>query len=196
MPEDDARDDATLAETLGAFGAQPLLEGTGAPDGAGTDAAGEWYPDDGPAGDDGSRPGRLVRWLRWGAAPLGFLLFLAALTAYGVLRDRDGTSDAPTPPAVATTQVSTAPAPEATVPPTTAVDPPTTLPEAPPEPATTSPPVAAETDTAEVTATTAPAPRFGPVCGYAPGETVEILINGRPAGTATADADGCVSVTR
>ena len=205
MSDDDVRDDALLADTLGAFGTRPLLDGTPEPHGAPSDPTPEWHTDEEPPDADASRLGRLVGWVRWAAAPLGFFFFLAGLTAYGVLRDRDGstvsdsrpavapaTTSAPatTPATTATTSVpaSTAPVPVITVTPTTG--PGVTV-------STTVLPSASDADAApSPAADDPPVRRYGPVCGYAPGQKVEIVINGRREGTASADADGCVSVTR
>lgn len=199
MADDDVRDDATLADTLGAFGTRPLLEGPPESDDAPSDPTSEWHAEEPPRQPDESRLERLVAWVRWAAAPLGFFVFLSALTAYGVLRDRDGGSVSPEPPAVAgePAAVSTPPVTEPiTVPPTTV---PTTVPSAPttvagpsPAPPPTSPPEAA-TDPPEVTATTVATSRFRPVCGYTPGQPVIVSVNGRPAGEVAADARGCVS---
>jgi hypothetical protein len=117
-----------------------------------------------------------------------------------VLRNREGNdaADSPAPPVVATTArpAITSPAAEVRTVPTTGLQAPTTLPEPPAAPAPTSPPARPGPGSDRVTATTAPATRFGPVCGYAPGQTVVISINGRRAPPVTAGADGCVSVRR
>ena len=213
MPEDPDPDDVILAESLGAFSARPLLDGTAELDAARSDPAPEWRSDDEPPEDESSA-GRLVAWVRWAAAPLGFFLFLTALTAYGLLRDRDGTSDPGSRPAVAPQTTSapattvataepatTAPALQITVTPSTrppATVPATTLPPEPSGPTSpVAPPPGLDPDPPPPPAANDPPPRsYGPVCGYSPGETVEVEINGRPEGLATADGDGCVSVTR
>ncbi len=196
MAEDEGRDDATLAETLGAFGARPLLDGTPDPDASPSGPVLE------PPLDEGKEPeesplGRLLGWVRWAAAPLGFFLFLSALTAYGVLRDREGTSGSPAPPAVVTEPPPrlTAPVGEGSTAPTTAAGASATTLAEPPLQPEGSPPVPAETQPSRMTVTTTPA-RLGPVCGYTPGQSINISVNGRPAGRVTADARGCVSVHR
>ena len=217
MGEDERRDDAVLADALRAFGGVgPLPDGATEPDVAPSDPTPEWRTDGAPSEPDGSRVGRLVGWVRWAAAPLGFFLFLAALTAYGVLRDRDGstvsgsqpagapaTTSAPATTATTSLPARTPPVPATTVTPTTG--PPTTA--RPTTVPTTTAPAAAgglRTTPSPSPSDSDPAPaaddqsgrQDGPVCGYAPGETVDVVINGRPEGTATADGQGCVSVTR
>ena len=201
MADDEVSDEATLAETLGAFGARPLLDGTSEPAAAPSDPTPDGRHDEGWPETDESPVARVLGWVRWAAAPLGFFLFLSALTAYGLLRDREGSGAADSPaPAVATTALpattaTTAPATEVTTMPTI-VEVPTTLPEPPAAPSTTLPPVTSDAGAARVTAGTAPVTRFDPVCGYTPGRTARITINGRPRPPVTVDAAGCVSVTR
>jgi hypothetical protein len=208
MAEDEARDDTTLADTLGAFGARPLLDGTPEPDPASPEPT-RWRTDEPPARPDQSRLGRLVGWVRWAAAPLGFFLFLAALTAYGVLRDRDGStaSDSAVDSQPAAAPVTTA-APTPTTPgtPMTALAPqitftPSTGPPSPRSPTTlggastgrsaASAPAASGRQAA---ANDLPVTRLGPDCGHAPGETVPLTVDGRRQVFATAAADGCVSL--
>lgn len=224
MGEDQRRDDAILADTLRAFAARPLPDGTTEPDVAPSHPAQEWHPEeeppepDGePREPDGSRFDRVVGWVRWAAAPLGFFLFLSALTAYGVLRDRDGstvsgsqsagtpaTTTAPATTATTSLPARTAPVPTTTVTPTTGppmTASPTTVPTTPPAAAgglrSTPAPSGSDADPDRAPAADdLRGKQYGPVCGYAPGETVDVVINGRPDGTATADAEGCVSVTR
>ena len=217
MAEDEGRDDATLAETLGAFGARPLLDGAPEPDDAPPGRpTPEWHPDEGPEAD-GSRLGRLLGWVRWAAAPLGFFLFLSALTAYGVLRDRDGssttgssasasragaapaTTSAPattaTTPAPATTATSSQPAVTATAGPRATVSTATPPRAATGRSAASPPPASAPAPTRSSAANSLPVRYFGPACGHAPGQTIAVTIDGRRLGPATADADGCVSLT-
>jgi hypothetical protein len=161
-----------------------------------------------------SRLGRLTDRIRWAAAPLGFLLFLAAITVHGLV-DGPG-ADEDVVPAGAPAPSASAPATTATTEasstmPATVAEAPTTAPAAPaapPEPAAaTEPPAeppppaaAADGDTVQTapaaTHTTRAAPRFGPVCGLVPGQTVHVSINGRPGPTVRADANGCVIVRR
>ncbi|HWC11239.1 MAG TPA: hypothetical protein VG455_08455, partial [Acidimicrobiales bacterium] len=138
MADDDRRDEAILAETLAGFGPRPVLDGAAEP-GEPDDTRPDWQPDEEPGGPDESRLDRLAAGLRWAAAPLGFFLFLAALTAYGVLRDRAGdTADSPSPAPAATTEMPSTTAPPPTTEPPAAV---TTVPTtAPPVPTTASAP--------------------------------------------------------
>jgi hypothetical protein len=161
-----------------------------------------------------SRLGRLTDRIRWAAAPLGFLLFLAAITVHGLVdgpgADEDvvpAAGQAPsvtTPATAATTEASTTEA-STTVPttiaepPPAAPDPPAAAPEAPQataEPPASPPPDAGAGDERTVEAPSAAASRFAPVCGLVPGQTVHIAINGRPGPTVHADANGCVTVRR
>lgn len=126
--EEEAREDAALAETLGAFSTLPLLDGV-------SEAVASPEPVDEQFGEgetvppeEASRLARFGGWLRWAAAPLGFFLFLAALTAYGVLRDRDGgdSERSAREPAALTGSTSTT-AMSATTPTTSVIAAPTTL---------------------------------------------------------------------
>jgi hypothetical protein len=222
MAEDELRIDAGVAETLGAFGTRPLLDGTSDPGAAPSDPTPESHLDEGRPEPDESRLARLVGWVRWAAAPLGFFLFLSALTAYGVLRDREGSGTTNSQPsaAAATTAVpaTAAPTRQITVTPTTspqAASPATTVPDAPtalssaapraasppaPAPPAASPPAPSPSgtsgaDPARSTATGVPVRYFGPACGHAPGQTIAVMIDGRRQVPATADANGCVSLT-
>ena len=145
------------------------------------------------------RVGRVVR-------PAG--LVVLALVLYGSVVHK-GTDDsrrlrstpapsvrAPSTTAAPTT-VTTLPPPPAPAP-TTAAPQPTSAPAPPAPPPTTAAP-------RHQAPTPAPAPRRAPTttiarnatgarraCGFAPGAPVDMSLNGRPAGSQTADATGCV----
>ena len=90
-----------------------------------------------------------------------------------------------------TTLVSTTTVPPTTVTSTTVVAPTTTSPIR-----TTTAPRPATTTTRRPAATTPPTTRarFGTFCGYVPGATIEIDINGQSSGSQVANADGCITV--
>ena len=214
MADDDAPHEPSIAETLpGGLGAVPPpaspQESTVL-----RDASQELRYDVGPPVE--SRMSRFVSWLRWAAAPLGFFLFLAGLTAFGLLKD-DSTTDlgdtstadvapepatsAPETTATTATATTTAPTTVAELPTSDApppAEPPSAAAPEPTEPSPTAPPETSPPAprSAGAAAPAAAGPRYGPVCGYRPGQTVGITINGRPAGSVTADANGCVSVPR
>ena len=209
MADDDAPTDVSVPETFGgALGAVPPSPRSSDESAVFTDASRDLAFAAGAPQD--SRMARFVSWLRWAAAPLGFFLFLAGLTAFGLLKDEPTTDTGDQPAAnltPATAVVPTTTAPPATTTPTTTPEPPTTAAPEPPttaappptEPPPAAPPPTAPPATSPRSARTAPpattaAPRYGPVCGYRPGQTVRLTINGRPAGSATADANGCVTV--
>lgn len=222
LPEEEAREDAALAETLGAFSTLPLLDGVSD---AGDPAPAEEHFEEGETAIEGggSRSARLVGWMRWAAAPLGFLLFLSALTAYGVLRDResgDSESSARAPAAATSESPSTASA-STTTPTTGLVEVPTTAlsefsrvtttllsPPASASPTSTVAPTASPRAGAATATTSSPGPAsspaqttaararyFGPACGHSPGQAVPITIDGRRERAVIADANGCVSFT-
>jgi hypothetical protein len=143
---------------------------------------------------------------------VGALVFLAALLLFAAVTSGGGES----PDRLAVTdqtQVSTPATTTATsaplAPPAPPVPPPTTLPDAPattsaPPPATAAPPPPRPARAAPTAASTparrparaTPAPtvgRFPRMCGFTPGSPVDVEINGRPAGSQTADRNGCVS---
>jgi hypothetical protein len=215
MADDDAPTDVSVPETLGGtLGAVPPPPRSSDESAIFTDASRDIAF---PAGaTQESQMARFVSWLRWAAAPLGFFLFLAGLTAFGLLKDEPITDTgdqqaANVMPATGVVPTTTAPPPAAAAP-TTTPEPPTTATPDPPtaaalppseppptEPPPTEPPPTAPPATLPPSARTAPpaapaAPRYGPVCGYRPGQAVRITINGRPAGSATADTNGCVTV--
>ncbi|HEX2275439.1 MAG TPA: hypothetical protein VHG90_16375 [Acidimicrobiales bacterium] len=208
MTDEETPDDVSVPETLGgALGAVPPPPRPSEESSVFSDASRELRLETGRPVE--SRVSRFVNWLRWAAAPLGFFLFLAGLTAFGLLKDETTTDTgdqmAANPQPAVSAPPTTVAAPTtvpATAPPTTVAAPVTAPPptEPPPtEPAPTEPPQTAPPQTAPPapsSARSAPAasPRYGPACGYRPGQTVRITINGRPAGTATADANGCVTV--
>lgn len=214
MAQDEGLDDAPFPETLGALGGVPAPPRPADEPPTSASVIGDAPVDDRPSVGRESRLDRLIGWVQWAAAPLGFFVFLVALTAFGLLKD-EPTTDARnvpaanmSPPTSAAAQTpaaaitvpeapSTTAAPATTEPPTTeppTTQPPTTEPPAP-EPPTTEPPPEPASGSAEADSSNT-APRFGPVCGYRPGQTVRIRINGEPAPPVTADADGCVSVNR
>ena len=209
---DEAPDDASIPETLpGGLGGMPPSSVPPDESSVLRDASRGLRFDAGPPVE--SRMSRFVSWLRWAAAPLVFFLFLAGLTAFGLLKD-DSTTDIADEPmadvaAVPTSAPTTTETTATTAAPTTVAEPPasTAPPPLEPEPSAapqpTEPPATAPPATsppeprAAGAAAPAPAtPRYGPVCGYRPGQVVRITINGRPAGSVTADANGCVSVRR
>lgn len=107
------------------------------------------------------------------------------------------TSDLPTVAPQAET-TSTTVAPTTTPEPTTTTAPPAAAPttEAPP---TTAPPTTAPPTTARRPVVTSPPPtvrRSGTFCGFVPGSSVDIDLNGRVIGRQTADANGCVTVNQ
>ena len=212
MADDDTPAEVSVPESLGgALGAVPPPPRPSEESAVFADASAALRSDVGSPLE--SRMSRFVSWLRWAAAPLGFFLFLAGLTAFGLLKDETtDTADQPAANVVPATGVGpVTTGPPATTAPTTTPEPATTAPEppttlAPPltEPPATEPP-AIEPRATEPPATSPPsartapaaapaAPRYGPVCGYRPGQAVRLTINGRPAGSATADANGCVTV--
>jgi hypothetical protein len=149
----------------------------------------------GPAGEGGTIGRRLTDWVRWAAAPLGFLVFVVGLTVFGLRHDGRTALEA-TPPAGGSGATIPTPVPTTSGAPAT-----TPAPGVPPPPAPAEAPVASATaiepapaDARASSPTTAA--RFGPVCGQVPGRTVQIVINGRPAPPVTADARGCVTVVR
>lgn len=213
MAEDEGLEDAPFPEPLSALGGVPAPPRPADEPPTSANADGHVPFDDRRSFGRESRLDRLIGWVQWAAAPLGFFVFLVALTAFGLLKD-EPTSDVGNTPlanvstptsaaaqavAVATTvpEVPSTTAAPTTEPPTT--EPPTTEPPAaqPPatEPPATEPPPEPASGSAEATSPNR-APRFGPVCGYRPGQTVRIRINGEPAPPVTADANGCVSVNR
>lgn len=155
-------------------------------------------------------PGGKARGPRSALARLGVVAFLAALVLSAwIVVGRGGDTAGVTagsrssqPPAAVTTPPSTVPeaptttaAPATTAPPVTqavAAAPQVTSPPPPPaRPRTTTAPARPRTTSAP-----APAARYGPLCGFSPGAPVDVQINGRPAGAATADRNGCVSAPR
>ncbi|MGI9033362.1 MAG: hypothetical protein ACR2HY_06715 [Acidimicrobiales bacterium] len=140
-------------------------------------------------------PRGLVEWLRWAAAPLGFLVVVGGLTLYGVLRPGGGSGSslpvgiAPSPSSSAAV-VTTTPVQATTTPTTVAGGLQTTA--APPTPTTSTPAARSARPAKAPTPTTASFTR----CGLVPGQTVHISVNGRPAATVTADSRGCASVGR
>lgn len=199
MPQDEGLDDAPFPETLGALGGVPAPPRPGDEPPILAEADPEVPLHDGQTPGGESRRDRLVSWLRWAAAPLGFSVFLVALTLFGLLKDEPtidaGGVPAATTPATRSTATPPVPttvpdAPTTTATPTT--EPPTTQPPA------TQPPATAPTPPREVgpSAGRSTSPRFGPVCGHPAGRMFEIVINGQPAPPVTADANGCVTVNR
>ena len=107
---------------------------------------------------------------------------------------------APVPAPAATS--STTVAPTTTLEAATTTTPTTAMPVAP---ATTPPPTTAPPTTAPPTTTRAPVQtttppstggQLAPFCGFVPGATVEVEVNGEPVGRGTADSNGCVVVNR
>ena len=221
MPQDEGLDDAPFPDTLSALGGLPATPRPADEPPTPAEANAEVdLPDVRDAGGE-SRLDRLVSWVQWAAAPLGFFVFLVALTLFGLLKDEPTTETGNAPAANASAARVAAPsaattvsgAPSTTAAPTTdppATEPPPTQPQAtqppatePPatqspatQPAATEPPAPSEPAPVSQSAGRSTSPRFGPVCGYRPGQTVRIRINGQPAGTVTADAEGCVTVNR
>ena len=102
----------------------------------------------------------------------------------------------PPAPAAVAPPAPTAP-PQA---PTTAAPPPPTTAAPAPAAAAPAPKPAARTASGQAparaparAASGAPVERFPRMCGFVPGGPVDVEINGRPAGTQTADSRGCVS---
>ncbi|HEX2274142.1 MAG TPA: hypothetical protein VHG90_09755 [Acidimicrobiales bacterium] len=145
------------------------------------------------------------------ALPAAAVVFMAVLLVYAVATGSgdgaDEISVTDRPPSTTEATVSTTAAPTtAPVPTTVAAPVPTTL--APPPttgaapPPATAPPArpAARAGRAPTPRPSRPAPAPAPVvtsfprmCGFAPGSPVDVELNGRPAGTQTADGNGCVS---
>ena len=199
MPQDEGLDDAPFPETLGALGGVPAPPRPGDEPPilaeANDEANAEVQLADGRTPGGKSRRDRLVSWLRWAAAPLGFSAFLVAITLFGLLKDEPTTDAGGVPAATTPATRSTATPPVATTVPDvpTTTEPPTT------EPPTTQPPATAPTPEAQAVGPSAgrsTSPRFEPVCGHPPGQRFEIRINGQPAPPVTADANGCVTVSR
>ena len=95
-------------------------------------------------------------------------------------------TDSAAPASTSTTSVTPTTAPEETV---------TTAPQAP-APTTqtrTSRPVATTARARQAPPPTTARPT-GPVCGFSPGSTVEVNLNGKPLGNYKADEEGCVQV--
>lgn len=204
MTEEEVPPDPSVPETLGGtLGAVPPPPRPSEESAVFTDASRDLRDAGGP---QEPRLARFVGWVRWAAAPLGFFVFLAALTAFGLLKDDEPATDVGDEPAANVVPATPAPTiPETVVTtevPTTVAEPPTTVTPPPTEPPPTqpppteppAPPPAASPSRSSEPAKPAAASRFGPSCGYRPGQTVRITINGRPAGTAIADGRGCVTV--
>lgn len=167
MPQDEGLDDPPFPDTLSALGGVPAPP----------------------------RRDRVVGWLQWAAAPLGFSVFLVGLTLFGLLKD-EPTTDASSVPAATTPATRSTATPSVA---TSAPHAPTTTAAPTTEPPATEPPATEPTPEAQPVGPSAggsPSPRFGPVCGHPPGQMFEIVINGQPAPPVTADASGCVTVDR
>ena len=195
MPQDEGLDDAPFPETLSALGGVPAppRPGDEPPILAEPDPEVQLHDRRTPGGE--SRRDRLVSWLRWAAAPLGFSVFLVALTLFGLLKDEPTTDAGGVPAATTPATRPTATPPVAT----TVPDAPTTTATPTTEPPTTQPPATEPAPGAQQVGPSADrstSPRFGPVCGHPPGQMFEIVINGQPAPPVTADANGCVTVDR
>lgn len=158
------------------------------------------------------RPRSRRRWTRRQfrrVAAAGALIFLGALIVYatvatggGERADELSLTDRATPTTQPTATTTAAP-PTTPVATTLAAPPPTAAAPSPPTAAPPAPPRAAR---AAPRPAPSPAPRpttrpargpvvrsFPPMCGFVPGSPVDVEVNGRSAGTQTADARGCVS---
>ena len=202
MADDERWNGAPRPEAPGPLGAAPSLPRISDEPAAAAGTHPDLGLEDRPTASSEPRLNRLVDWLRWAAAPLGFFLFLAALTLHGltVKDESSGAGDLPAarPAPSISAPVSTATTAQVIAVATTVPQAPTTTAATPQEPPTTTATVV--TSAPEGDGTQAPTPttaaRFGPVCGFTPGETVRIRINGQPAPPVTAGANGCVSASR
>jgi hypothetical protein len=153
------------------------------------------------------RPRRRIRSVAAAATVVTGALLVYAIVATGGGERADELAVTDRAPSTTELAPTTTPAPPTTPVPTTLAAPPS--PPAPPPPSAAPPaPAAPAASRAPRTARAAPTPAprpttrpargpavrsFPRMCGFVPGSPVDVEINGKSAGTQTADGNGCVS---